>query len=648
MLFIVIFSLKKLDERLLIQNHFTKMFDSIIPDNISFTTSQILYRNIKGSRIYDKFPITPSWSIVWNYKILSIFLNQMPNFKPDNIRATRNYSGKSETYRTFNFIDDFFGYSLVVYIYYKNNFEIKVFVNERTLKKMFTEINEGNFRFSYKLDLPNLNETSTAILNSETLAFFDINDFSPIFNYFINIMKSNLPKNRFTCFLHEFSKIYIKRPSSRSIINLQNLKIKTQGYLKILTIDRQFSHLFKLYKDQNLYALRGCYISPFAKSILQNKEKIDGIMIDGTFKILKNYVTCFILLIIQNTGIPVGFTFSYYEDQELFDLVFDTFFEILNEDLSIYTVESDQGKTIISSCKNHGCHHIFCLRHFLAKLHKLKYGFQGEKLVSCKCMKDFETLTKKFNANFQTFSAGEKTTLNNTLSRLGMKFINNEITIVDTDLWSSVSMIQRSTFCMPSTTNAIESIHGHLNEAIPRNNCFFSSLYRIILTINSQIHRFQEKHRHNYGRIIREIKKKALNNPFIKNECDFYQTTLFECKCGETILYSKMYRIDIPCSHRIHLGCQFPILSDIELKYEKLFQELILDIQDDKKYVQKKETEYIKEIAAKNIKRYSHSKKEDIVNFVEEHFHPTYTEFALGYPIEFFDVISSGIEFFTK
>ena len=86
----------------------------------------------------------------------------------------------------FNFIDDFFGYSLVVYIYYKNNFEIKVFVNERTLKKMFTEINEGNFRFSYKLDLPNLNETSTAILNSETLAFFDINDFSPIFNYFIN------------------------------------------------------------------------------------------------------------------------------------------------------------------------------------------------------------------------------------------------------------------------------------------------------------------------------------------------------------------------------------------------------------------------------------------------------------------------------
>lgn len=61
-------------------------------------------------------------------------------------------------------------------------------------------------------------------------------------------------------------------------------------------------------------------------------------------------------------------------------------------------------------------------------------------------MKNFDILTKKFNANFQTFSARERTTLNNTLSRLGMKFVNNEITIIDTDLWNYVLMVQRSTF----------------------------------------------------------------------------------------------------------------------------------------------------------------------------------------------------------
>lgn len=93
------------------------------------------------------------------------------------------------------------------------------------------------------------------------------------------------------------------------------MTFKTQGYLKIFTINRRFKHLFKLYNDQELYAIRGIYISPFAKSILENDDVIDGLIFDGTFKILRNYVTCIILVIIHNTGIPVGFSFSHIEDK---------------------------------------------------------------------------------------------------------------------------------------------------------------------------------------------------------------------------------------------------------------------------------------------------------------------------------------------
>ena len=56
----------------------------------------------------------------------------------------------------------------------------------------------------------------------------------------------------------------------------------------------------------------------------------------------------------------------------------------------------------------------------------------------------------------------------------------------------------------------------------------------------------------------------------------------------------------------------------------------------------------LKILAVKNIKRFSHSKdKEEIEKIFDDHFNSEFQEFALGYPIEFFYVISKGIKFFT-
>lgn len=119
-----------------------------------------------------------------------------------------------------------------------------------------------------------------------------------------------------------------------------------------------------------------------------------------------------------------------------------------------------------------------------------------------------------------------------------MSFINEEITIVNREMWKQVSMIKKRSYRMPRTTNSIESIHGHLNEATPHNNCFWPSLHRIIMTINFQIHRFIDKLHHNYNKIVRDIKRKSFHNPSISEECTFYETTINKCLCVETILYS--------------------------------------------------------------------------------------------------------------
>ena len=95
-------------------------------------------------------------------------------------------------------------------------------------------------------------------------------------------------------------------------------------------------------------------------------------MLDCTFKVIKYYVTCIVLGISNNTGIPLGFCFGSVEDEELYNLVFDTFYEVTKIDLSTFTIESDQGSGLIASCNKYACTHICCLRHLLVSLKNKK------------------------------------------------------------------------------------------------------------------------------------------------------------------------------------------------------------------------------------------------------------------------------------
>ena len=77
---------------------------------------------------------------------------------------------------------------------------------------------------------------------------------------------------------------------------------------------------------------------------------------------------------------------------------------------------------------------------------------------------------------------------------------------------------------------------------------------------------------------MKQKKKKEQTNPNIGLECVFYNTTEKKCECGETILYSSMYRCDIPCSHWLFMGAQIPHIKEIKLTLYKQFDELIPDI----------------------------------------------------------------------
>ncbi|KAK8891346.1 hypothetical protein M9Y10_028554 [Tritrichomonas musculus] len=105
------------------------MFDFNYPDDAKFTTKALPFRKVKGSEQLAKLDITPSWTPIWDFKSLAIFLNQCTNFKPIKPRANRIVSLISEKYREFKFeckiLDSI--YIMIVQVFPLRNFSINVF-----------------------------------------------------------------------------------------------------------------------------------------------------------------------------------------------------------------------------------------------------------------------------------------------------------------------------------------------------------------------------------------------------------------------------------------------------------------------------------------------------------------------------------------
>lgn len=70
--------------------------------------------------------------------------------------------------------------------------------------------------------------------------------------------------------------------------------------------------------------MSGYYITPFASSLI-NKEHVNGMMLDTTWKLLQKYAVLISTLIICNIGVLIGFTFSNIEETFIFKDFFDNF-----------------------------------------------------------------------------------------------------------------------------------------------------------------------------------------------------------------------------------------------------------------------------------------------------------------------------------
>ena len=283
--------------------------------------------------------------------------------------------------------------------------------------------------------------------------------------------------------LNQYIKLFFKEKKTliRQFSDLEKEGVK--GLLHLKLEQMKVHKRLQTYEVDNVeyYIHSGVFIFPKAYDLLQNyKDSINGFILDTTWKILPLYVTSILAACFANTSVPIGFAFGTGETKKLYKFLISTIEEKLQYSFKGVILESDQGGSLRSLSIEYSMLHLLCYRHFIANLKKAKYSYELIKLIGCRSLFDLQNTKGLFGAKFTEIiqkNPEEEQIINAALNKIGLTFFDETILPADEEQWKKVSLYERIEYCMPSTTNTLESVHGHLNSKIPRRNYFFFQLF---------------------------------------------------------------------------------------------------------------------------------------------------------------------------
>jgi hypothetical protein len=488
--------------------------------------------------------------------------------------------------------------------------------------------------------------------------YIEKGDISRSLKYFIRVVsKYGVPETRSFNFIHEITAVIIAKKHAKSVTTIFEFQRQTKGYLQLTVSPWQRQdhlHLESItWESQRYSILKGCYVAPFTYAIFRDyPELISGLLMDTTWRVIRLYVTSILTIVIANTGIPIAVSFGPAEDTAIYETFYSTFRSLFQLDLSQYTIESDQGSALRAICTKYGNRHLACLRHLLVNIGYRPFSFEIGNLVRCRSKIDFKNLKTLYEKKFTSMEVSNPVLLIKMLRKIGLNLKQGKIKIENKERWEEVSMLERVKTGMPTTTNSLESLHGHLNAKTPRRNGFWQSLFRIESAMCTKSTRLWTSVQHNFANEVRKSYTRSvkLDRSTMQQEVRWYHSTQSSCNCGETNHLSVVYRVPMPCSHQYFLGIAKPdVPQSFNLSFHETWQNCVLDLQHlerDAPDETMEHIEYVQNIAYRNIKRFSGSrKKEDIRRYVQQNL-VLGEEFALGLPISVHQLISEGIYFF--
>ena len=492
---------------------------------LCFRTEFFLDDAFDGQRNVKMMSVFPSNNQSWNFTLLSCFLNEHGNFRKAERRAYQETTKDGTLQQKFTF-QHILHTHMKIYVtiastaislkmstsYIKQAFTRKHIVFQSNLGKggkicIQSRIQDHVF---YDITFSDPKDGTKALFLHSPLIFNASDDFSDIFAYFCKKLKcSSYPKDCDTASIDEYIELWIIDEKNR-VNSLDTLTKKIRGYLHLdlqkCTVAKRLPQISYTENGEtsNYYIVSGVYISPWSKSILANTEVIHGYLLDTTWKIMQNFVTSILMASSLNVGIPLGFAFGKSEDKVLYTKLLTTMKDKLDLEFKGKVIESDQGSALKAVAKEFEMIHLACLRHLLVSLKYNEHTYLLSMLIKATTQEEYDAAFAFITQKYETIDWNNKKLvrlLKSLLKKVGLMYDSKtkRLSILDKERWEGVALLYRVPLHMPSTTNALESTHGHMNQKTPRRNNFFTSLHRIVECIMKKSQNIQECIQNNYA-----------------------------------------------------------------------------------------------------------------------------------------------------
>ena len=379
-----------------------------------------------------------------------------------------------------------------------------------------------------------------------------LNKHLDIHQYFLNSITS-------------YRKMYITN-ELKGISDLETLP----GYTEIrFSKEPSCSKQWSIIKDNEKYFVTCIiWISPFIESILYaNTQK--SIEWDCTFKSTKPYVLSIPSLIIMKTLITLGFILYHSECFEIFDEFYSRIKHVNNGIITKISHLSDMGSSLVSFFNIHRLKHYFCQRHILEA-----FGNNSVLMPVVHLLLSIDSLEMRsiifdqcndyLNRIARTHT--QINNLNSFLKKMGIEF-RECLEVIDESLFQSFINEDRKKYGVPTTTNHLESIHGHLNKIASRRKSMFSTLQKLINYSIDCTNSFEKRVRTNINRKISQTRNlfSLIAPEVLESEIRDFSTSENFCLCGKSHPPTGIYSIRIPCVHQIYLKYNFGALSDLSI-----------------------------------------------------------------------------------
>ena len=267
---------------------------------------------------------------------------------------------------------------------------------------------------------------------------------------------------------------------------LRNLTELTSGSIRALFSQISNMGMLQVGSDQYLYSF-SC-VFPWSVDLLD--EGANCAMTDATFKIMKPYTLSILSLIFANESIPIAFSVSPTEEASSYLQIYQHVVEILCEQIPATNPEdnvltqlplvSDMGKAIQKLAREKRLCWLICHRHLIESVGSNSFvGDCVRRLLRC-CSEDeyFQTravIANEIDALFPKNDDG----CQGTPPHFRVLLMMMEIIAPD-ETHSRERWARWLRFGCPTTSNALESVHGHLNAHVQPRQSFVERLKIVV------------------------------------------------------------------------------------------------------------------------------------------------------------------------